>query len=61
MGVGEILQNFGLNFGSYCNVIGHLTVLEAAPHDSIVLNYDLVKFFCLLVKENKIILDHVSV
>ena len=24
-------------------------------------NYDLVMFFCLLVKENKIILDHVSV
>ena len=31
MGVGEILQDFGLNFGSYCNVIGHLTVLEAVP------------------------------
>ena len=33
-GVGEI---FELNFGSYCNVIEHLTVLEAVPHDGIVL------------------------
>ena len=36
-GVGEILQDFELNFGSYCNVIEHLTVLEAVPHDGIVL------------------------
>ena len=36
-GMGEILQDFGLNFGSYCNVIEHLTVLEAVPHDGIVL------------------------
>ena len=36
-GVGEILQDFGLNFGSYCNVIEHLTVLEDVPHDGIVL------------------------
>ena len=34
---GEILQDFGLIFGSYCNVIEHLMVLEAVPHDSIVL------------------------
>ena len=52
-GVGEILQDFGLNFGSYCNVIEHLTVLEAIPHDGISYNYDLVMFFCLLVKEKK--------
>ena len=27
-GVGEILQDFELNFGSYCIVIEHLTVLK---------------------------------
>ena len=36
-GVGEILQDFELNFGSYCDVMEHLTVLEAVPHDGIVL------------------------
>ena len=30
-GVGEILEDFELNSGSYCNVIEHLTVLEAVP------------------------------
>ena len=36
-GVCEIFQDFELHFGSYCNVIEHLTVLEAVPHDGIVL------------------------
>ena len=36
-GVGEILEDFELNFGSYCDVMEHLTVLEAVPHDGIVL------------------------
>ena len=36
-GVGKILQDFELNFGSYCDVMEHLTVLKAVPHDGIVL------------------------
>ena len=36
-GVDEILQDFGLIFGSYRNVIEHLMVLEAVPQDGIVL------------------------